>query len=75
MTCIDDLIFDRQWHNTYNISTMQDRVEPYITRFEGKNFLDWSREKGFPISETLHPLESAHAAAAEYLLPIAQSLV
>lgn len=75
MTCIDDLIFDRRWHNTYDISTMQDRVEPYITRFEGKNFLDWSREKGFPISETLHPLEEAHAGAAEYLMPLAQSLV
>jgi hypothetical protein len=74
MTCIDDLIFDRQWNNTYDISIMQDRVEPYITRFEEKNFLDWSREKGFPISETLHPLESAHAAAADYLLPLAQSI-
>ena len=75
MTCIDELIFDRQWHNTFDISMMQDRVQPHITQFEGKNFLDWSREKGFPISETLHPLESAHAAAADYLLPLAQSII
>jgi hypothetical protein len=36
-----------------------------MTKFENKTFLDFSKEKGFPISETLHPLEPAHQAAFE----------
>jgi hypothetical protein len=38
-----------------------------MTRFENKSFLEYSKEKGFEISQTLHPLGAAHRAAAELI--------
>jgi hypothetical protein len=67
MTCIDELLFDQQWHTTPAVLELQEYVSPYITRFEGQTFLDYTKEKGFPISETLHPLEDAHYAAFELI--------
>ena len=67
MTYMDDLIFETQWHITPAILDLQDYIRPYITTFEGQTFLEFSKEKGFPISETLHPLEDAHQAAFELI--------
>lgn len=63
MTYIDDLLFETQWHTTAAVLDLQEYVKPYLTLFDGKTFLDFAKEKGFPISETLHPLEPAHQAA------------
>ena len=49
---------------TTAIKQLQDYVKPYMTVFEGKTFLDWSRSHGYPESANWHPLEQAHAAAA-----------
>jgi hypothetical protein len=68
MTHMDDLIFETKWHTTPAITDAQNYIEHYITRFEGLTFLDWSRNKGFPISPTLHPLEAAHRAAAKLMI-------
>jgi hypothetical protein len=68
MTYIDDLLFDQQWNTSTSIQYLQDYVKPYMTTFEGKTFLDWSRTKNYPISTTLHPLEAAHRAAADYII-------
>lgn len=68
MTYIDSLILETKWHATPAITTMQDAVMHDLSTFDGKSFLEWSREKGYPISSTLHPLEAAHAAAAELML-------
>jgi hypothetical protein len=38
-----------------------------LTQFDGKNFLEFSKQKGFLISETLHPLEAAHQAGFELI--------
>jgi len=43
--------------------------------FQGTNFLDWSRNHGFPIGQWLHPLEDAHCAAAQLMLPKIQNLI
>lgn len=67
MTYMDDLLFETQWHTTPAIIDLQNYVRPYLTTFEGKNFLDYSKEKGFPISKTLHPLEDAHQGAFELI--------
>jgi hypothetical protein len=67
MTCIDELLFDQQWHTTPAVLELQEYISPYITQFEGQTFLDYTKEKGFPISETLHPLEAAHHAAFELI--------
>ena len=63
MTYMDELMFDQQWNTTPVIRDLQNYCKPYMTQFDGKNFLDWSKEKGFPISKTHHPLEAAHQAA------------
>ena len=67
MTYMDDLIFETEWHATPAITDIQDYIRPYMTRFDNKSFLEFSKEKGFPISETLHPLEEAHQAAFELI--------
>lgn len=69
MTAIDDLLWDTRYNAPPVITDLQQYVRPYITDFEGKNFITWSRDRGFAISDTLHPLEEAHAAAAELLWP------
>jgi hypothetical protein len=68
MTYMDELLFDRTYNTTPTIQALQDNVEPYMTRFEGQTFLNWSRGKGYPESEGWHPLESAHAAGAELMI-------
>jgi hypothetical protein len=66
MTLMDTTLFDEVdpgWQDPRSISLLQKEIKPYITWFENKTFLEFSKEKGFPISETLHPLEDAHRAA------------
>jgi hypothetical protein len=67
MTYIDDLIFETQWHTSPAIIDLQNYIQPYLTQFDGKNFLEFSKQKGFLISETLHPLEAAHQAGVELI--------
>jgi len=67
MTYMDDLMFDTRWNVSPAVSSLQGYCQPYMTRFENQNFLDWSKEKGFKISKTLHPLEDAHRAAFELI--------
>jgi len=67
MTYMDDLLFETEWHVTPAIIDLQNYIRPYMTKFEDKTFLEFSQEQGFPISETLHPLEDAHRAAAELM--------
>lgn len=67
MTYVDELIFEEQWHTSPGIKQLQDYIRPYMTKFEGQTFVEWSKKKGFAFSKTLHPLEEAHCAAADYL--------
>jgi hypothetical protein len=67
MTYMDELIFETEWHTSPAIIDIQNYIKPYMTKFENKTFLDFSKEKGFPISETLHPLEPAHQAAFDLI--------
>ena len=68
MTCMDELLLDRKYNTTPTITVLQDYVEPYMTTFEGKTFLNWSRGHGYPESAGWHPLEQAHAAGAEVII-------
>jgi hypothetical protein len=70
MTFMDNLAFDTRWHTNTAILELQDYVRPHMTCFDGMNFLDWSKEQGYPIGTAAHPLEQAHAAAAEYMLQL-----
>lgn len=67
MTHVDDLIFESKWHTSPAIETLQIYILPYITKFNKKSFLEWTKEEGFPLSDTLHPLETAHRAAFELI--------
>jgi len=68
MTYMDELLFDQRWHTSESVLDLQSYIKPHMTTFEGQTFLDWSRGRGFEISPAWHPLESAHAAAADYLI-------
>ena len=68
MTCMDNLIFETEWHTSQAIKDLQEYVTPYITNFDNKTFLEWSQENNFPISPTLHPLKEAHQAGAKLML-------
>lgn len=67
MTYMDELLFETEWHVTPAVIELQNYIKPYMTKFENKNFLDWSRDCGYPVSENWHPFEQAHEAAAEYI--------
>ena len=75
MTCVDDLLFDQQWHVSPTIIALQNDVRPFIEDFEDMNFLKWSRRHGFAISMNGHPGEEAHAAAADYMLPVIDAIL
>jgi len=68
MTYQDELLFDQQWHTSESVLALQASINTHMTTFEGQTFLEWSRARGFEISSTMHPLEAAHAAAADYLV-------
>jgi len=70
ITYQDNLLFDQQWNHTPAVLDLQNQIKPYMIDFEGKTFLELSRDKGFEISSNMHPLEPAHSAAADYMIKI-----
>lgn len=70
MTHIDNLMFDQRWHAPPSVTDNQDFIKPYISTFNDMTFLEWAKFNKFPISNTLHPLEPAHAAAADIMSPV-----
>lgn len=68
MTYMDDLIFCKQWHFSPAINLIMEDIRPYVHQFNGQNFLDWSKSQGYEISNMLHPLETAHRAAADLII-------
>lgn len=72
MTFMDPLMFDRQFHTNTGLEYLQHLVSSHLHTFDGRDFLRWSQDHGYPISATNHPLEQAHQAAFEYLKPIAR---
>lgn len=69
MTYMDDLLIDRSKNQFPSVTCLQDYVSPRLTSFEGKTFLDWSRQNRYAISDTWHPLVEAHEAAAQLMAP------
>jgi hypothetical protein len=66
-TCMDIEMWDTTWHAPDYIRTLQDLTKGPLESFEGKTFLDWSRDKGFAVTNPgWHPLEQAHAGAADF---------
>lgn len=67
MTYMDSLLFDQRWHTNPAIEQLQHQLQPHMTTFAGKNFLDWSKDNKYSVSDLWHPLEQAHEAAAAYM--------
>jgi len=67
MTYMDRLLFDKQWHVTSAVTYLQNYIEPAMTLFDSKTFLEYSQANNFEISAHLHPLEPAHATAADVI--------
>ena len=75
MTYMDDLVLDTKYHCPDNIIFLQNQIKPFLTNFDGSNFLQWSQNKKFPISSKWHPLEEAHQAAFDFWLPKVSTLL
>lgn len=72
MTVTDRLLFEpvqAEWHVPAAVQALQSRVAPCVSWFEDMTFLEWSRSRGHDVSTRLHPLESAHSAAAGFFKP------
>jgi len=69
MTYMDHLLLDTQWHCPAYVQSLQEKVQTHLKSFDGQTFLEWSRTHGYPESNSWHPLEQAHASAAERWLP------
>jgi hypothetical protein len=67
MTYMDELLFDQRWNTSAAVTDLQQYTYPYMTKFDGMTFLDWSRKHGYPETSNWHPLEQAHAAAADLI--------
>ena len=70
MTSLDKLLFDQRWHISPAILDLQSYIQPFITDFDGQNFLEWSKNNGYPFGPNGHPLEAAHQAAADYMIKV-----
>lgn len=75
MTWTDSLLWETDWHCPPAVQWLQNQVRDNCTDFAGQSFLDFSRIRGHEISRTMHPLESAHEDAADYLLSRWDSVV
>jgi hypothetical protein len=67
MTYMDELLFDQRWNTSAAVTDLQQYAYPYMTKFDGMTFLDWSRKHGYPETSNWHPLEQAHAEAADLI--------
>ena len=70
MTSLDELLFDQRWHVSPAILDLQSYIQPFITSFDGQNFLEWTKANGYPTGSGGHPLEAAHTAAGELMFKV-----
>jgi hypothetical protein len=66
---------DPTWHDPKYLEILQLKLNNILKSFDGSNFLDWSRRHNYTISNSWHPLEAAHQAAADYWLPEIRQLL
>jgi hypothetical protein len=70
MTGVDSSIIkqpiDQMRQDNKTLDLLREQVLPYFNWFDSQGFLEWSRKNNYQESELWHPLEAAHAAAAEY---------
>lgn len=64
----DNLLFETKWHTSPAIIELQRSIESHIKTFNCKNFIEYAKENGHPVSTHDHVLESGHQACADYAL-------
>ena len=75
-TYMDYMLWDTEHHCPDYIKILQDLTKTELYTFEGKNFLDWSYDHGFEVTEEYwHPLEDAHKAASKLWLNTYQGVL
>ena len=73
MTCMDSILMETinpNWQDPRSVTLLQNLIGPHLSWFDGKSFLEWSRSKGYPESDSWHPLQQAHEAAADYMITV-----
>lgn len=66
-TYMDYDLFDTEYHAPNYIRLLQDMVKPSLENWDGKNFHDWSADRGHEITTNdQHPLSTAHVDAANF---------
>jgi hypothetical protein len=68
MTYMDHLIFETQWHTSPTVLRLQEYIRPHMQQFNGRNMLEYSRDRGHDFGHQAHPLESAHEDLFQYVL-------
>ena len=65
-TYMDHHLFDQTCHAPDYVQELQELLRPKLELFEGRNFVDWSHDRKFAVTDPgWHPLEDAHIAACE----------
>ena len=72
MTYMDHILEETRWHTDPAITSLQQSVLKKLHNFPGGNFLEWSKQQGYPVSDLWHPLQQAHAQAAQVMMPFLQ---
>ena len=68
MTNMDELILEKQWHTSAAVLRLQEFIRPHIRQFDGRNMLQYARDRGHDFGHQAHPLESAHEDLFQYTL-------
>jgi hypothetical protein len=68
MTYMDHLLFETQWHTSPAVLRLQEHIRPHMRQFDGRNMLEYSRDRGHDFGHQAHPLESAHEDLFQYVL-------
>ena len=75
MTSVDLLPLESVNSAPSSVIECQQHLRKLIRTFDGEGFPVWAKQQGFEISDTGHPLEPAHRAAADIMLPEIQALL
>jgi hypothetical protein len=68
MTYMDHLLFETQWHTSPAVLRLQEYIRSHMRQFDGRNMLEYSRDRGHDFGLQAHPLETAHADLFQYAL-------
>lgn len=75
MTCMDRMILCDHYHSSPVMQDWQKQLQTDLLFFEEQDFLHWSLGQGFATGRTNHPLEQAHAAAADLMIPAIDAIL